>query len=325
MSGDVPTQETLDLSAATAQSLPPSRASVWRRRAAFGVGVLLLVGAIAMVVRHPDELRRAMDAARGAAWWLVGLLVLLPALNWVCISGVFWVLTARRAPGRVPPGEMAALIGTAWLLNYIPLRPGLFGRVALHRRVHGIAVRESAWVLGENIAAGGVAIGLALLGIVCMRAVPATRAEWVIGAFLLGVPVLGTVVCTAVGGATARAWSCAVLLRAVDLSLWGVRYAVASAIAGRGLTAPEAIALAAVSQVAMLVPLAGNGLGLREWAIGVAAVSLPAAWSAQAQEMTSAAGLFIDLLNRAAEVVAALPIGLVCSGWLARRYARRHA
>ena len=66
----------------------------------------------------------------------------------------------------------------------------------------------------------------------------------------------------------------------------------------------------------MSVPLVGNGLGLREWAVALMRSSLPAWYGAGA---ASAAGLTADLLNRTAELGVAIPVGLVCAAFVTRR------
>lgn len=292
--------------------------SQWRRWLGFAIGLCLLVAAVYMVVRQPDELQRALNQAHAAPWWLVALAIILPCLNWLQMSAVFWHLTRRRAPARVPIGEMTALIGSAWLLNYIPMRPGLFGRIALHRTLHDIPVRDSTMVLVENIACGAVAIAFALVGIIAMRfAIPSWQGALLCTA-LLAPPLMAIVL---LHGAW-RTWSQVTLLRSMDLLVWSARYATAAQITGNPVSASEAISLAIVSQIAMLVPLAGNGLGLREWAIGFTAASLPAAWSMSSQGMTSETGLLVDLMNRAAELAAAIPVGIVCGMVVARRIAQ---
>ncbi len=69
--------------------------------------------------------------------------------------------------------------------------------------------------------------------------------------------------------------------------------------------------MACVSMVAMLAPLTGNGLGVREWAIGLSARLL--------RKSDLVLGLTADLLNRAAELIMVLVLGLVGMGWLAWR------
>lgn len=259
-----------------------------------------------------------MEAARAAPWWLIAAAIILPCINWLQMSAVFWLLTQRRAPGRVAFGEMTALIGSAWLLNYIPMRPGLFGRIALHRSLHGIPIRDSAMVLAENIACGAAAIGLALAGVIAIRW---TQPAWH-GAIACGMLLIPPLLACVVMRGPWRIWSLVALVRAIDLLAWSGRYVIAAAVTGQSLSLVEALALAVVGQVAMLVPLAGNGLGLREWAIGIAAASLPAAWSLQQHGMTSEAGLLMDLFNRSAELAAAVPVGIVCGVLVARRASR---
>jgi len=295
--------------------------SAARRVVGFAIGVALLIAAAWMVARHPDDLRRALDAARAAPVWAVALLLSLPIANWLLISGVFWTLTHRRAPHRVPPDEMAALIGSAFLLNYIPLRPGLFGRVALHRTLHHIPLRDSGMVLIENIICGGISIALCFAALVAMTCIESTSGV----AAALAIAFLPSLIAALTLPLHARPYAVATLLRTFDLLAWSARYCAAATIAGRALSLPEAVALASVSQVAMLLPLAGNGLGLREWAVGLTAAWLPAAlpaWSPGTDPMSSATGIMIDLVNRAAEMVIALPLGLACGAIVARRVAR---
>jgi hypothetical protein len=98
--------------------------------------------------------------------------------------------------------------------------------------------------------------------------------------------------------------------------VWTLRYWVVFAIADSPVTMAQAAAVAAVSQVAMSVPLVGNGLGLREWAVGLLRASLPAWYGVAA---ASSAGLTADLVNRAAELLVAVPVGLLCAAAVTRR------
>jgi hypothetical protein len=58
----------------------------------------------------------------------------------------------------------------------------------------------------------------------------------------------------------------------------------------------------------MLVPIVGNGLGLREWAVGLAAPLLT--------PYVLGLGLAADLVNRATELVVILVLGLGGMAWL---------
>jgi hypothetical protein len=65
-----------------------------------------------------------------------------------------------------------------------------------------------------------------------------------------------------------------------------------------------------------MVPLVSNGLGLREWAIGL----LSPAIASHDMEL----GLTADLVNRAAELIVVSVAGVPATLWLTRR-ARQHA
>jgi uncharacterized membrane protein YbhN (UPF0104 family) len=104
--------------------------------------------------------------------------------------------------------------------------------------------------------------------------------------------------------------------RYADTLVWIVRYAVAFALIGRPITPMQATVFAAAAQLAMMMPLVGNGLGVREWAIGL---SLPL----MEKDAARTVGLTADLLNRAAEVLSAVPIGIVCMVVLARERRKR--
>ena len=67
-----------------------------------------------------------------------------------------------------------------------------------------------------------------------------------------------------------------------------------------------------IADIALLVPFVGNGLGVREWAVGLTA----------SRQVAAAVGLTADLVNRAAELIVAIPLGLAAWVWLTRTLAR---
>ncbi len=69
-----------------------------------------------------------------------------------------------------------------------------------------------------------------------------------------------------------------------------------------------------VSVVAMLVPFVSNGLGIREWAIGLFAPFLG--------DSTLEIGLTAELVNRAAEIVVVVVAGVAAIVWLRCRRSR---
>ncbi len=286
-----------------------------RRWLGFAVGLAALSAAIVAVASRSDDLDAAVRALGRAAPAWVALLLALPALNWLLTSAVLHGLT--RAVGRVAPAEMTALVGAGWLLNYVPLRVGLFGRLAYHAAFNGIPVVRSLRVLGEAIAAGLVAV-LALLGACALGGERGT--PWI--AVALAAPLLTAGLAAGLLRARARGYALAVLFRYLDVLVWSARYWVVFRVAGHTLSPAQAAALAAVVQIVMVVPFVGNGLGLREWAVGLLTGVLPAWYGADAEGLTTGVGLAADLVNRAAEVAVAIPVGLASIALLWRRVAR---
>lgn len=351
MDAGEPTLQPLTVSDRSASD----RRRIVLRRSAYVVGVLLLIGAVWAAVRGLDG-RGVVDVVSRAPVWLILAVLLMPGLNWVITSAVFWRLTSRY--GKVPFGEMYALLGSAWLLNHLPMRPGLIGRIAYHKAVHGIALRHSSVVLVQALGCAGVASGVLLVQLLAVFW--GSRGSTETGQYKLLSPVFWVVSAALVlAWLYARLWAArrsadspryltvtaildATALRYADALVWSCRYAVAFAIAGEPLGLTGAVAVALASQAAMLLPVQ---LGVREWVVGLTAAMLPATWfvgggagavdgiveSVDATGQSAAAfsavapGLLADLIGRCAELVWAVPGGLICGWWLATRRKRNTA
>src|ERR1051325_3569231 len=151
---------------------PGGARSRWRWLG-FMVSAVLIVAAAWAIRGQWTALSNVGDVVREGHWWLVAAGIGLPALNWLLSGGIFYILMRPRgwemaSRREVPLGEMMLLIGSAWLLHYLPLSPGLLGRVAYHRAVHRVPVTASVRVLVEVLVVGGVVIAclLALVVIV---------------------------------------------------------------------------------------------------------------------------------------------------------------
>jgi hypothetical protein len=289
----------------------------------------VLLGAAARAVwMNADAFGRVRTGLGDAPWASVALLAALPLVSWLLTTGVFVALFSARA--RVGAADMAALVGSSWLLNYLPLSPGLVARVAYQKGAMGIPVRTSARVVVESIVAGlaggavllaEIAGGAKVLGV----ALPAGA-----GGVLLCLGALGLLGACARGRVPvlAAAGLLAVLLKYVDTLAWSLRYWTIFGVLGVPVSASQAVAIALVAQVSMLVPGLGNGLGLREWTVGLLASSLPAWWGAGEAGGWAAVGgagpalalaLAADLTLRVFEVGCAVVAGL----WGGVRLARR--
>lgn len=304
---------------------PPSATSTtnpraaWRSIAGFCIGAVLLCAAVWVVWKDRAQLSDAWDRARDADWWLIALLICLPWVSWTLTSVMYCTLmnrhSRRSSRQHVGLGEMHAVLASAWLMNYLPARPGMFGRLAYHKVVNDIPFRESVRASIVAIACG-IASMLLLTGVTLSANAMGLHGPAAL--ILLAAPALcAACLAAAVGSKDARretiartAWALSV--RYLDVLSWMARYVVAYQVLGRPLSLVEAGAFTVVSQIAAMVPLVGNGLGIREWSEGLLG---PRLTNAIPQQLALSAGL----LNRAAEVVAALPVGLICGAWVARR------
>lgn len=244
-----------------------------------------------VVVRWRDvqDAVGTIDAARAPfAAALVGLV----ALNFVTTGFFFHQLIGRF--GRVGIIEMQAVMASATLLNYLPLRPGLFGRLAYHQRVNGISLRDGARSVVESIG------------------ISAVLACWFAGsvglAVRLGLPTAGLAAIPPVVIAAGALWPrcrgliVPAIIRWGEIGLAAGRIALSFAILGVPLTLDSALALASISVVVAMVPLSSNGLGLKEWTVGLVAPLLV--------DVPLEVGVTAVLLERAAELLVALPAGL---------------
>lgn len=294
----------------------PAKPSIARRAIGFAVGILLLAAALWAVFTSHDALAALRSGLTESSWSLRILAIALPIINWILISISFWLLTRRF--GNVALLEMHALIGSAWLLNYLPLRPGMIGRMAYHKTIHNIRVTDSIRIMVISVALTAIATAV-LLGLSILAIPLHTPFAW----SLLALPAFLLLALGIILALRARsifdpraALILAFAVRFLDILTWVARYAVVFTLIGHPISIAQAALITAVSQLAMTIPLAGNGLGLREWGIGL---TLPIAAANTARSV----GLSADLLNRAAELLIALPVGLLSAALLAHRY-RKH-
>lgn len=313
----------------TAPSVPqPAPRGPGRRVArwlGFVIGLALLVAAVWMAIAQAGSDEAVWDSITHAPLWLFGAATALTLLTLASTALSFWIITRRY--GHVGYGEMFALIGAAWLLNYLPFRPGLFGRIAYHRSVNDISLRDSALALiWANVLSAVAAIALAF-SIAVLGGMLGAGIGLITVLAILPIPVLFAL------AAYARAkrpepdpdvWRliAALACRYLELLVWAGRYWVCFQIIDLAISWPAALAIASATTLSTMVPLFGNGLGIREWTVGIVASLLPAGMVAIGTD--AAAGLMADLVNRAIEVVVAVPLGIGAGFWLAaRRRARR--
>lgn len=297
-----------------------------RRIAGLAIGLLLVLAAARAVLNNTDVANHARDVLRGASPGIIAAMLLLPLVSWLLTSCVVWVLTRPRAP--VPLRDVTAAVGASWLLNYLPLSPGLIGRVAYFKTAHQLPVRTSLRIIIETAVAGllGGAVVVADLSLQARAGVP--------GVILLGLLPIALGLRVAAG----RAWvpqilpvyAVAIAIKSLDTLVWAVRYGVVFAALGLPLSPLQCGIVAVVAQVSMLIPGLANGLGVREWVVGFVGASLPAWMMTQAAAVGPVAGpdrletgLAADIVLRVTEVAGALVAGLIGAWLLAKSASRR--
>ncbi len=283
-----------------------------------------LVGLAVWAIARDERVWGAVGEvfALGQDGHLRGLVVLggLCAVTFVFISMAFWVLTVRY--GAVGKGEMLALILAAGVLNFLPMWPGMVGRLAYHKKVNGIAVRESARVIiwanvvslvGAVVLAGAL-VPIALLGDASLWVVHGTT-----GGLLGGMVLLAAFARGKRPEPEPEVWRmlAALSIRYAELFVWTGRYMICFGLVGSEISWAGALALAAVTRLAVMIPIAPNGVGVREWSVGLIGPMLPVAMTGSVIDIPTA--LAADVVNRAVEVLIAVPSGVVSAGWLAKR------
>jgi uncharacterized membrane protein YbhN (UPF0104 family) len=298
------------------------------------VGLLALGAAVWLIASHRGDFRSAVDSIGRASPGLIAAAIFLPALNWFSTTATFWILTRRV--GRVGFVEMGALMGSAWLANYLPLKPGLVARIAYHATYNGINPIASARVILQAVVLSTCAASLLIVvalgaGLVesestrngILIAAAAVLASLLVYGSHVAFRRMKTADQPPVSLATAMV--AAFAFRGLDALTWVLRYLIAFELVGAPIGLANATALAAVSQAVAALPLVGSVLGVREWVVGTLSSFLPDRTARIVVESAGTArisiGLLADLVNRVIEVVWAVMAGVVCSAWLARRIA----
>jgi hypothetical protein len=287
------------------------------RRVGFVAGVLMLGLACAVLVRQRTVVDQAWHAVNNRPWReLLGLggLVFASVLANIVLSALLFSILIRRY-GRVGRMEMQALIALATLLNYVPLRPGFFGRLAYHRTVNAIPLRHSALTVIQAIALSAAVVTYSGLAAIASAGLGMSIGLLVIAP--LPLLVFGSLVPGRASGANAglqQTVLAGLFIRYLEVLVISLRYHAVFAVIGSAIDWPTSLAFACVSMLASMVPLLSNGLGLREWGIGFLAPLLT--------PYHLALGITADLIIRAAEMLSVLLAGLAGAWYLHRLRSR---
>jgi len=278
------------------------------RLAGLIVGALLVAAAVIVLATRSNDLRRALDALASPSPAALAALALSVVGSTVLTAIVLLVLIRRH--GRVRFVEMMRLVCASTLGNFLPLQPGLAGRVAYHHLVNRIAVRHSVLSIVEASIVSAVAVGLLLASLWITRAGPLSPQSGVVAMPWWTVTLAGLLALPLLPWPKWRPFAVALLARWADLLLWALRSWACFLLVGVEISPHEALAFACVAMSANLVPFIGNGLGVREWAIGLLATPLAG--------IPVEAGLAAELVGRAAEIVFFVPAGLMAGRGITR-------
>lgn len=270
----------------------------------FLASLVLIAAAIFTISQSTDALSSATDTIAGAPLPIIALALALPLLNLLLTSMVFWAATSRHR--HVPVSDMTALIFTGWLLNNLPLRPGLLGRIAYHKAIHNIPATTSVRVIVEVLAATLVAAALLLFLSATLLTLPATASTPIL-------VISAATISWLLADPRARWLAAAVLFRTLDLAVWAARYHLVFTLTGTPIEPAHVLAITLASQLAMLTPLQ---LGLREWTVALVASLL----HTSAADPQLSAGLIADILNRGLELLVSLPAAAIAALYLSRRW-----
>ncbi len=279
--------------AANAPEPEPRRSPLWLRIAGFAFGLACLLAAISVARDTREQFDAALASLRAPAPLLIAA-VLSAVLVGLFLSGsLFWLLVRRFA--RVPFGEMQAVISASGLLNYLPLKPGFVGRIAYLRGRHGVRVSDSIRMIVEALALTGISAVISTLTLVALRAAGLD------GGWSLLACVLPALLALQPRG---RTMLLALAIRQAEFSLWIARYWIVFRLVGAPIGLDTAVVLAAISVISSLIPFISNGLGVREWAVGLLTplITGDAVGASQA--------IVAELAHRTLEIAVVAPVGL---------------
>jgi hypothetical protein len=284
-----------------------------------GAALVVAAGWVIWDQQGQDGIANAWGALVRAPLWMH--LVLVASVGAIALGATLTHFLLMRRCGEVGFREMLALILSATLLNYAPLRPGLVGRVAYHRAVNQIAIGATVRALiWANVLIVGAAVAL-LVGV----GGPASLWGDSLGVALapIGVVALPLLVAPLLPERAYPELVRLLALRTVELTLWGLRFWACFALVGEPITWTAAVLLAAAHTLTLMIPISGNGLGVSEWFLGVGAALLPPALLVGAGSAGGAFeasdGMLAALVSRLVEVALIVPGGLIGGAFVAKR------
>jgi hypothetical protein len=275
---------------------------VWkqvRRPLALAAGLVLLIAAV-------------LTAAKAADWsviiqapvWTIPAMAAALLANLVLTTALFWVIT-RSFDAQPPVGvkRMFQLTCGSSLLNYLPLRPGLLGRAAYLKREHQLPIAQSMLILAVTMGVGAVVLGASSVAVlVGGDRHGAMMAVFVLIALLLASPLAGPIAQRIMRRPMVMAWTW-VPLKVADMLVGGFKLWLAFRVCGVSVRFDQALAMRAAASMVDMLGLTPNGVGLREWVIGML--------TSLTSLIEGPIGMTAALFERAVEAVVVTVMGLI--------------
>ncbi len=290
----------------------------WLRWLGFAVALGLLGASILYASRHGNF----RPLLRADPLWLA-LLAVSVLISSIGVNGLmFWLVNKPYVdPARpLSLSAMLGLLGASALLNYTPIKAGLFGRIAYLKHRHGVSYRASVLIhmmlAGSLFAAQGVTAAATILRRGFDPWWPVLAIAGIAAAALVGAVVVRHLLPRRGDGEADASLVHSFTWTAAHLCVWivlamgtifmtGVRWWLVCRIMDKPVDAESATLMAVVHTFATILP--ANGLGMREWLIG-----LLFGGSTPVDLVT------IGLVDRAAEAAVLMVFGTMALVWLHR-------
>ncbi len=296
----------------------------WWRWTGYVVAMVLLGWAVYMGARAVDwDKAREAEIADGAM--LMGLVVVSLVLNAV----LFWMITKpfeKKGMG-LSAGEWVALVSGTSLLNYLPMRAGLVGRIAYMKQQHGITVKGNMATLA-GVAAGTTGVYGLLAALTIWRG--SFDGVWWVGLVIglcIGVGISYPLLVLGSGrfgtmkvGPSVVGWiGIWYVIRVVDSFCFAGRFYLASKMLGYELGFEASLTMGVICNFAVLATPVPGGMGIREWLGGFLAEL--GVLGGSAPELKEAIAILVA--DRAGEVLVFTVMGSIGLWYLHGRVRKR--
>jgi len=299
-------------------------------------GYALAIGLLAASLWYAMQGQRIEDwwvLLRAKPWLTAGLFATV-TLSGVILPGIlFWLVTRPFVSGRpLSMASMQALAAGGGLLNYTPFKAGLIGRITYLKIFHGVGYKAAA--LTHAVIAG-------VFGATCLLTILVTVwrgnfdivwwATTLIGLIILAgiaAPILRILIPTettvdprlrgSIGGSFAYLLPC-FAAQLLGLCITAIRWWLVFQILDRPIALADAW-MAAIIHMVSITAGPANGIGLREWLIGIGG---QLGGLSSSLDMDMRASRSAALIDRAVEASVLIVLGLLGLAFL--RFVTRHS